>query len=153
MSDARQKELEAFWLEVMHRARMLLSDMNVGSFYQWRKNVGDRKVKRLLKLMELLLCPESNKLEIKFILEMIIDQLNGQELFSCFKISGKKIIKEGMKGDIYCLPVLYVLIRYLTDNMKIISLSDFEHCQETDLNQTFRFNPDKMRYIWFDKKK
>ncbi|HHR4183562.1 hypothetical protein [Citrobacter cronae] len=147
MSDARQKELEAFWLEVMHRAKMLLSDMNVGSFYQWRKTVGDRKIKRLLKLMELLLCPESNKLEINFLIEMIISQLNGQELFSCFKISGKKLIKEGMKGDIYCLPVLYVLIRYLTDNMKIIQASDFECYQESDLNQTFRFNPDNMNHI------
>lgn len=149
MNDAKQKEkeLEAFWLEVMHRAKMLLSDMNVGSFYQWRKTVGDRKIKRLLKLMELLLCPESNKLEINFLMEMIISQLNGQEFFSCFKISGKKIIKEGMKGDIYCLPVLYVLIRYLTDNMNIIQASDFEHYQETDLNQTFRFNPSNMNHV------
>lgn len=144
MSDVRQKELEAFWLEVIHRAKMLLSDMNVGSFYQWRESVGDRKIKRLLKLMELLLCPESSKLEINFLIDMIISQLNGQELFSCFKISGKKIAKEGMKGDIYCMPVLYVLIRYLIDNTRIVSPSDFELDREANLNLTLRFNPDKM---------
>ncbi|HAU6732978.1 TPA: hypothetical protein JEL83_002894 [Salmonella enterica subsp. enterica serovar Elisabethville] len=144
MSDARQKILEAFWLEVLHRAQMLLSDMNVGNFYQWRETVGDKEINRLLKLMELLLCPESNKQEICFLIEVINSQLNGEELFNCFRISGKKMIKEGVKGDIYCMPVLYVLIRYLTDNTKTVHTSNFENHQETSPDQIFRFTPDNV---------
>lgn len=145
MGDARQKVLDAFWPEVLHRAKMLLSDMNLSRFYQWKETVSDREISRLLKLMELLIYPEKNSLETKFLIEMINTQLNGHTLFSCFKTSGKKIIKAGMKGDIYCMPVLYVLIRYLIDNENIVFMSSFERYpgQKVHLNQTYRFSPSK----------
>lgn len=49
-----------------------------------------------------------------------------------------------MKGDIYCMPVLYVLIRYLVDNADLVHTSNFECCQEAHLDKIFRFNPDKI---------
>ncbi|MGK0600919.1 hypothetical protein ACSFCS_11500 [Yokenella regensburgei] len=146
MSEAGQDVvLEAFWPEALHRAKMLLSDMNIGSFNQWRETVGNREINRLLKLMELLVTPEDNGLETKFLTEMINNQLNGADLFSCFKTCGKRIQKKGMNGDIYCIPVLYLLIRYLTDpdNKNINYASDFEHHNEqgTRLKRNFRFKP------------
>lgn len=143
MSYTQQEVLESFWLEVLHRAKMLLSDMNVGSFYQWRETVGDKKINHLLKLMELLLCSESDRLEINFLMKFIIEQLHGPQLFSCFKISGKKLIKEGIKGDVYCMPVLYVLINYLINNEKTINSVDFDRYQELQINQVFKFIPEK----------
>ncbi|EBH9039126.1 TPA: hypothetical protein GND40_003668 [Salmonella enterica subsp. indica] len=157
MSNARQKvsDADAFWPEVLHRAKMLLSDMNVGNFYQWRNTVGDTEIKRLLKLMELLVSPGSDKLETKFLIEMLNSRLNGHALFSCFKTSGKKMIKEGIKGDQYCMPVLYVLIRYLVDDESIVVLSKFEIQveQEKRSKQTYKFNPSKICHTIGNKKK
>ena len=155
MGDARQKVIDTFWPEVLHRAKMLLSDMNVGRFYQWKETVSDSEISRLLKLMELLIYPENNNLETKFLIEMINTQLNGHILFSSFKTSGKKIIKEGMKGDIYCMPVLYVLIRYLIDNENIVFLSSFERHpgQKAHSDQTYRFSPSKTSHTTSSQKK
>ncbi|EAA8170049.1 hypothetical protein B5R10_002940 [Salmonella enterica subsp. enterica serovar Adelaide] len=144
MNETKQKTLESFWVEVLHRAQMLLCDMNLGSFYLWSESVGNKEIRRLLKLMELLLWPDEDKQEVIFLTKMINYKFNGEQLFSCFKISGKTIIREGMNGDIYCMSVLYVLIRYLVDNTEIVHTSNFEYCQEAHLDKIFRFNPDKI---------
>lgn len=143
MDTGRDQELDAFWLEVLHRAKMLLSDMNVGGFHQWKEAIGDNNVNRLLKLMELIISPDSNQLEINFLTEFIIKNFDGEEFFRCFKISGKKIIKESMKGDIYCMPVLYVIIQYLANDSDTVCPSYFEHNKKTNPTQSFRFNPDQ----------
>lgn len=128
MNNIQQKQLETFWAEVLHRSKMQLSDMNVGKFNQWRKIIGDRKINRLLKLMEVLLSPDNN-------------QFNGQLLFSCFRTSGRIIVKEGMKGDIYCMPVLYVIIRHLIDSISTDTTEHSEQNLDIDLKQMFTSNP------------
>ncbi|OPW91571.1 hypothetical protein HVZ38_18965 [Citrobacter freundii] len=144
MNNIKQKQLETFWIEVLHRSKMQLSDMNIGKFHQWRAIIGDRKINRLLKLMELILCPDNNKVEIKFIIDLINNQLNGQLLFSCFRTSGRIIVKEGLKGDIYCMPVLYVIIRYLIDNSTTALSVNKEQDQDVDIKQMFISNPIKL---------
>ncbi|POT25590.1 hypothetical protein C3433_18575 [Citrobacter freundii] len=144
MNNIKQKQLETFWIEVLHRSKMQLSDMNIGKFHQWREIIGDRKINRLLKLMELILCPDNNKVEIKFIIDLINNQLNGQLLFSCFRTSGRIIVKEGLKGDIYCMPVLYVIIRYLIDNSTTALSANKEQDQDVDIKQMLISNPIKL---------
>ena len=141
MNNIQQKQLETFWAEVLHRSKMQLSDMNVGKFNQWRKIIGDRKINRLLKLMEVLLSPDNNKFEIKLIIYLINNQFNGQLLFSCFRTSGRIIVKEGMKGDIYCMPVLYVIIRHLIDSISTDTTEHSEQNLDIDLKQMFTSNP------------
>lgn len=143
MDDTKQKILEYFWLEVLHRAQMLLSDMNIGSFYQWSESVGNKEIHRLLKLIELLLWPDKNTQEVIFLTGIINYKFNAEQLFSCFKISGITIIREGMKGDIYYMPVLYVLIRYQVDNAEMVHPSNFECCQAAHLDKIFTLNSDK----------
>ncbi|ECL5314051.1 hypothetical protein FTF93_23465, partial [Salmonella enterica] len=59
-------------------------------------------------------------------------------LFSCFRSSGKTIIKQGMKGEIYCVPVLYVIIRYLIDDSRKLSPS---YCKEKEIDISQIFQP------------
>ncbi|EDZ3529574.1 hypothetical protein HBZ11_001759 [Salmonella enterica] len=138
MADIENIKSDNFWDEVIHRSKNQLHDMNVRSFHEWRSTTGDREVNRLLNLMELLLSPDNHPFEIKFFIELINYRVHGSMLFSCFKSSGKTIIKQGMKGDIYCLPVLYVIIRYLIDNSPIGS-PDYSK-QEIDIRKLFQSN-------------
>lgn len=135
MPDIKQKQSEDFWAEVIHRSKIQLSGMNVGSFHQWRATVGDREIHRLLSLMELLISPDNRKFETGFFIKWINCRINGPLLFSCFRTSGRTLIKQGMKGEIYCIPVLYVIIRYLTDDTKIPDSSNQEKNWEIDISQ------------------
>lgn len=139
MANTKQEQLETFWNEVSRRAEMQLSDINIGVFHQWRETVGDHKINQLLKLMELLLCPENSKSEVTFLFDFINNKLNGAILFSCFNKSSRGIIKEGMKGDVYCMPILYVVICYFLNNTKAIPLSNHGESQEASINPIFQF--------------
>ncbi|HHZ8254967.1 TPA: hypothetical protein ACWMDS_004653 [Escherichia coli] len=125
MPDIEKKQSEDFWAEVIHRSKIQLCDMNVGSFHQWRAAVGDREITRLLNLMELLLSPDNHKFEVKFFIDWINCRINGALLFRCFRTSGRTLIKQGLKGEIYCIPVLYVIIRYLIGETQTQSLPSF----------------------------
>lgn len=140
MTNTKQEQLEAFWIEVSHRAKMQLSDINVGSFHQWRSTIGDKEINRLLRLMELLLCSENNQSEITFLIDLINNKLHGEILFDCFNKRSRLILKEGMKGDIYCMPILYVVICYLLDNTKSVTSFDNEQEPTLSINKRFRFN-------------
>lgn len=140
MTNSKQEQLDEFWFEVSHRAKMQLCNINVGSFHQWRRTIGDKKIYQLLKLMELLLCPENNQSEITFIIDFINNKLHGEILFSCFNKSGRMILKEGMKGDIYCMPVLYVVICYLLDNTKLFAPFGNDQDPILSINKRFKFN-------------
>ncbi|EED3619807.1 hypothetical protein ER69_00795 [Salmonella enterica subsp. enterica serovar Newport] len=135
----RQMQSEDFWAEVIHRSKNQLSDINVRKFQEWRTMVGDREINRLLRLMELLLSPDNHDFEIKFFFDWVNCRINGRLLFSCFRSSGKTIIKQGMKGEIYCVPVLYVIIRYLIDDTRRLSPSDYKE-KEIDISQIFQPN-------------
>ncbi|EEF6915672.1 hypothetical protein P3N87_004475 [Salmonella enterica] len=137
MSDVnvKQKQSEDFWAEVIHRSNIQLSGMNTGIFHQWRATVGDREIHRLLSLMELLLSPDNHKFEIVFFIKWINCRINGPLLFSSFRTSGRTLIRQGMKGEIYCIPVLYVIIRYLTDDAKSPVSSNQEKYWRIDFSQ------------------
>lgn len=131
---------EEFWIEVSHRVKMQLSDINTGSFHQWRRTIGDMKINRLLRLMELLLCPKNSQSEIIFLIDLINRKFRGDILFSCFNKSGKVILNEGMKGDVYCMPILYIVICYLLDNTGGVYPSNKEQDHFISINKRFKFN-------------
>ncbi|HHA3413990.1 TPA: hypothetical protein ACODJW_004736 [Salmonella enterica subsp. enterica serovar Muenchen] len=133
MLDVDQEQSDAFWAEVLHRAEMQLSNINVGGFTRWRRIVGNSKIHKLLQLMELLLHPDNNENEIAFIINYINNRLNGTLLFACFKKSGKILIKKGMAGDKYCMPVLYVIIRHL---MNFITDNPSENCRQESIKDS-----------------
>ncbi|EIM8435744.1 hypothetical protein LN596_000983 [Salmonella enterica] len=134
----RQKQSDDFWAEVIHRSKNQLSDINIRKFQEWRIMVGDKEINRLLRLMELLLSPDNQNFEIKFLFDWLNCRINGRFLFSCFRSSGKTIIKQGMKGEIYCVPVLYVIIRYLIDDSRKLSPS---YCKEKEIDISQIFQP------------
>ncbi|ECM0309683.1 hypothetical protein DH07_24130 [Salmonella enterica subsp. enterica serovar Muenchen] len=134
----RQKQSDDFWAEVIHRSKNQLSDINIRKFQEWRIMVGDKEINRLLRLMELLLSPDNQNFEIKFLFDWLNFRINGRFLFSCFRSSGKIIIKQGMKGEIYCVPVLYVIIRYLIDDSRKLSPS---YCKEKEIDISQIFQP------------
>ncbi|EAR5683952.1 hypothetical protein EQV76_18135 [Salmonella enterica] len=135
MTHINQKQSEDFWAEVIHRSRSQLCDMNIGSFHQWRTTVGDKEIHRLLNLMELLLSSDNHKFEIEFIINWINYRINGPLLFKSFRASGNTIIKQGMKGEIYCVPVLYVIIRSLIDEPKLSFSSGHEKKWGIDISK------------------
>ncbi|EAT6377308.1 hypothetical protein E5531_26200 [Salmonella enterica] len=134
----RQKQSDDFWAEVIHRSKNQLSDINIRKFQEWRIMVGDKEINRLLRLMELLLSPDNQNFEIKFLFDWLNFRINGRFLFSSFRSSGKTIIKQGMKGEIYCVPVLYVIIRYLIDDSRKLSPS---YCKEKEIDISQIFQP------------
>lgn len=134
----RQKQSDDFWAEVIHRSKNQLSDINIRKFQEWRIMVGDKEINRLLRLMELLLSPDNQNFEIKFLFDWLNFRINGRFLFSYFRSSGKTIIKQGMKGEIYCVPVLYVIIRYLIDDSRKLSPS---YCKEKEIDISQIFQP------------
>ncbi|ECP5744265.1 hypothetical protein FUA46_26355, partial [Salmonella enterica] len=85
----RQKQSDDFWAEVIHRSKNQLSDINIRKFQEWRIMVGDKEINRLLRLMELLLSPDNQNFEIKFLFDWLNFRINGRFLFSCFRSSGK----------------------------------------------------------------
>ncbi|EJS6905962.1 hypothetical protein NWL46_003882 [Salmonella enterica] len=135
MPDIKQKQYEDFWAEVIHRSKIQLSGMNVGNFHQWRATVGDREIHRLLSLMELLMSPDNHKFETGFLIKWINCRINGPLLFSCFRTSGRTLIRQGMKGEIYCIPVLYVIIRHLADDKKLTISPEYNESREIDISQ------------------
>ncbi|ECY2466299.1 hypothetical protein F6819_23635, partial [Salmonella enterica] len=67
----RQKQSDDFWAEVIHRSKNQLSDINIRKFQEWRIMVGDKEINRLLRLMELLLSPDNQNFEIKFLFDWL----------------------------------------------------------------------------------
>ncbi|EDU9604356.1 hypothetical protein YT03_000349 [Salmonella enterica subsp. enterica] len=135
MSYMNQRQSEEFWAEVIHRSRSQLCDMNVGVFHQWEKIVGNKEVHRLLNLMELLLSTENHKFEIEFVINWINCRTHGSLLFKSFGASGKTFINKGMNGEIYCIPVLYVIIRSLMDKQIDSSSLDYEKNWGIDISK------------------
>ncbi|RDA61924.1 hypothetical protein DVH07_18425 [Hafnia paralvei] len=109
----KYKQPDFFWTEVLRRSKIQLYDMNIGSFHKWRESVGESEVNRLLSLMELFLSPDNHRFEVRYFTNWINRRMNGLLLFDCFRTSGRVMLKQCMKGEIYCLPVLYVIIHFL----------------------------------------
>lgn len=119
MQNCNKAAEELFWSKVLHRAEMQLMDMNIGDFHLWRKKLGDERINWLLTHMKPLLSLSVDRDEVIDFWCDIHHAPNMAGLLSCFGCSGKVIAKMGAKGDIYCIPVLYIVISYLINKTKV----------------------------------